>query len=312
MKTQILTEEKGIRVDIKVLNILKAECSLELTRNIVQEYMRDGCKVNEKSCKKSYRLKEGDILYVDEDYWEGIYRELDLSKEIKPQKGALDIRYEDNDLIVLYKPKGLVVHPGVGNKENTLANYLRGYLESKNSYDSLMDRCGVVHRLDKGVSGLMVVSKNKHTQEYLKTLFQNKEVIKIYHAHLEESKELEQKIDLKKQLKEMNINLQPWKNWEKVEGYVGRSSNNRYRMEFKTYEFGGSKYALSYILFSGNEALIKIETGRMHQIRCTLKYLGYHIKGDSLYGKGDGNEILLQSILLSFKKENGERLTLTV
>ncbi len=312
METQILSDEQGIRVDIKVLHILKEQYGFELTRTVVQEYFQGGCKVNGKPCKRSYRLKEGDLIYVDQEYWQGIYRGLDLSKEIKAQKGTLDIRYEDDELMVLYKPKGLVVHPGVGNKENTLANYLREYLESRNSYDSLMDRSGIVHRLDKGVSGLMVVAKNKETQEYLKTLFQNKDVVKIYHAYLEESKKLEQEISLKKYLKEMNINLQPWKDWLKVEGYIGRSSSNRYRMEFKTYEFDGSKYALSYIFFSGDEALIKIETGRMHQIRCTLKHLGYHIKGDSLYGKGSGNEIMLESVLLSFKKRDGEILTLVV
>lgn len=312
MEISIENKDKEKRVDKKIAEILSKSQSISLTRSIIQKYLKDGCSVNGEIPKKSYKLKEGDILFVDEQYWEQINRDLDLSDEIKPQNGKLDIRYEDSDLMVLYKPKGLVVHPGVGNKENTLANFLRFYLEGKNEYDSLMDRSGIVHRLDKGVSGLMVVAKNKNTQEYLKNEFKRKNVIKIYHAYLEEGKEFEQKIDFKKYLKEMSINLQPWKDWEKVEGYIGRSSSNRYRMEFKTYEFGGSKYALSYILFSGDEALIKIDTGRMHQIRCTLKYLGYSIKGDGLYGIGKGDEIMLESVLLSFVKENGERITLTI
>lgn len=312
MEISIDNKDKGMRVDKKVAEILSKFQNISLTRSIIQRYLKEGCKVNGEIPKKSYKFKEGDILFVDEQYWEKINREIDLSDEIKPQSGKLDIRYEDKDLIALYKPKGLVVHPGVGNRENTLANYIRFYLEGNNEYDSLMDRCGIVHRLDKGVSGLMVVAKNKHTQEYLKNEFKEKNVIKIYHAYLEEGKKFEQKIDLKKYLKEMSINLQPWKDWEKVEGYIGRSSSNRYRMEFKTYEFSGSKYALSYIFFSENEALIKIDTGRMHQIRCTLKYLGYNIKGDSLYGIGKGDEIMLESVLLSFVKEDGERITLTI
>jgi len=97
-----------------------------------------------------------------------------------------------------------------------------------------------------------------------------------------------------------------------VEGYIGRDRVNRYKMEFRTYEFMGSKYALSYVLFSGNQALIKIDTGRMHQIRATLKYLGYHIKGDKLYGNGVGDSIMLESVLLSFTKQDGERLTLSI
>ena len=298
-----------LRVDSLLSEVLKEKT---LTRSIIQKHIKNGCKVNGKECKKSYRLKEGDTLYIDEAYWDSVKQDLDLSKDILSQKGDLDIRYEDDDLIVLYKPKDLVVHPGVGNNDNTLANHVRYYLESKGEYDSLLDRAGIVHRIDKGVSGLMVVAKRKSVQEYLKGEFSKKRVIKIYHAYLEESNKLEQEIDLKEYLKKMNINLLPWKSWEKVEGYIGRDRVNRYRMEFRTYEFSGSKYALSYILFSGNQALIKIDTGRMHQIRATLKYLGYHIKGDKLYGNGVGDSIMLESVLLSFTKQDGERLTLSI
>jgi len=300
-----------LRVDSLLSEVLKEKA---LTRSIIQKHIKNGCKVNGKECKKSYRLKEGDTLYIDEAYWDSVKQDLDLSKDILSQKGDLDIRYEDDDLIVLYKPKDLVVHPGVGNNDNTLANHVRYYLESKGEYDSLLDRAGIVHRIDKGVSGLMVVAKRKSVQEYLKGEFSKKRVIKIYHAYLEESNKLEQEIDLKEYLKKMNINLLPWKSWEKVEGYIGRSGVNRYKMEFKKYEFGGSKYALSYIKSFGKDVLIKIDTGRMHQIRSTLEYLGYHIKGDSLYGNSkDGNEvIMLESVLLSFLNINGKRLIFTV
>ncbi len=311
MNIEIKENNVGKRVDSLLSEILKEK---SLTRNIVQRYLEKGCTVNSKECKRSYKLKEGDILGIDEEYWDSVKNNLDLSKEILPQKGNLDIRYEDDNLMVLYKPKGLVVHPGVGNTDGTLANYLRYHLESKNIYDTLMDRCGIVHRLDKGVSGLMVVAKNKENQEYLKTQFKNNLVIKIYRAELEESKNIEQNLDIKKYLKELNIELQPWKKWEKVEGYIGRSSKNRYKMEFRKYEFGGSKHALSYVKFFGNDALIKIETGRMHQIRSTLEYLGYYIKGDSLYGKNtkNSNNIMLESVLLSFEDINKKRLTFTV
>ncbi len=312
MEIHIDSKDKQKRVDKKMSEIFSKFQNVSLTRSIIQKYLTNGCKVNGGVPKKSYKLNEGDTLFVDLEYWEKISEDLDLSSEIKAQNGNLDIRYENDDFIVLHKPKGLVVHPGVGNRENTLANYLRYYLESKNEYDSLMDRCGIVHRLDKGVSGLMVVAKNKLTQEYLKGEFAKKNVIKIYHAYLEESNNIEQKIDIREYLKEMSIDLQPWKNWLKVEGYIGRSKSNRYKMEFKKYEFGGSKYALSYILFSGREALIKIDTGRMHQIRVTLAYLGYHIQGDSLYGNGCGDEIMLESVLLSFQKRSGERLIFTI
>lgn len=311
MNIEVLKEDENTRVDTYLTNVFKDIEDISLTRSLVQRYVEKGCLINGKECKKSYRLKEGDVLNIDIKYWVDISKQLDLSKGIKPQKGNLDIRYEDENMVVLFKPKGLVVHPGVGNTENTLANHFREYLESKGEYDTLLDRCGIVHRLDKGVSGLMVVAKNKRSQEYLKSLFQSKEVVKIYMASLEEGKESK---DIYEYLSNLNIEDEPWKEWERVEGYIGRSSKGRYSMEFKGYEFGGSKYALSYFKFFGNRVLVKIDTGRMHQIRATLKYLGYHIKGDSLYGlsKGKGDGILLESVLLSFIDMNGKRLTFRV
>jgi len=308
MRIRIDNKEEGKRVDTFLSEILKDK---GISRSILQRYIQNGCIVNDKPCKKGYRLKEGDIVEINEEYWEELKRDLDLSDEILSQKGKLDIRYEDENFLVLYKPKGLVIHPGVGNKKDTLANYVRYYLESKGEYDSLVDRAGVVHRLDKGVSGLVVVGKNKEAQEFLRREFKNRRVIKIYHAVLEEYTNIEHKFDLKEYVRKMNIKMKPWEKWEKVEGYIGRSKTDRKKMEFKGYEFPGSKYALSYILFGGNEAIIKIETGRMHQIRATLNYLGYHIKGDSLYGRGSGDNIMLEAVLLSFLDMDGKRLVFT-
>ena len=310
MRIRIDNKEEGKRVDTFLSEILKYK-GVSISRSILQKYIQNGCIVNDNPCKKGYRLKEGDIVEINEEYWEELKKGLDLSDEIIPQKGKLDIRYEDKNFLVLYKPKGLVIHPGVGNKKGTLANYVRNYLESKGEYDDLVDRAGIVHRLDKGVSGLVVIGKNKESQEFLKREFKNRKVIKIYHAVLEEYTNIEQEFDLKEYVRKMNIKMKPWKEWEKVEGYIGRSKTDRYKMEFKGYEFPGSKYALSYILFGGNEAIIKIETGRMHQIRATLNYLGYHIKGDSLYGRGSGDNIMLEAVLLSFRDMNGKRLVFT-
>lgn len=309
MEIHIQNENIGKRVDILVSNTLKDK---SLSRSIIQKYLTQGCLVNGRECKRGYKLKGGDVVNIDEKYWNSLVKTLDISDEIGPQKGKLDIRYENKDCIVLYKPKGLVVHPGVGNTQNTLANYLRYYLESKNEYDVLMDRAGIVHRLDKGVSGLMVVAKNKRTQEYLKSQFKKREVIKIYHAYLEEDTKIEQFKEYKKFLQQMDIKLQPWSSWKKVEGYIGRDRVNRYMMEFRSYEFEGSRKAISYFLFSKNEVLVKIETGRMHQIRVTLKHMGYHIRGDKMYGMGKGEEIMLESVLLCFKDFSGNQLTFTV
>ena len=324
MEVKIEGSNVGERLDKYLNEYLSKELGIFLTRSVVQNSLEKGCLINGNVCKKSYRLKEGDILEIDTEYWNRLREELDLSEEILAQEGKLDIRYEDDDMLVLYKEKGVVVHPGVGNSSNTLANFVRYYLESKGEYDSLMDRSGIVHRLDKGVSGLIVVAKSKESQEYLRGLFKNHEVIKIYHAKVEkigesrisEFKNFEQDVDLKKYLEKLEISFEPWKKWFNMRGYIGRSSKNRYKMEFREYEFGGSKYAQSYVLKSGNEVLVKIETGRMHQIRVSLEYLGLHILGDTLYGvsKGDSTSesIELESVLLSFKSKDGERLTFRV
>ena len=322
MERKVEDREIGSRVDTVVFEILRKEYELPLTRTIIQSNLSKGCKVNGEVCKKSYKLRENDTLDLELEIWEGIRESMDLSEDIVGEKGDLDIRYEDENLLVIYKEKGTVVHPGVGNIGNTLANHIRYYLEQKGEYDALMDRCGVVHRLDKGVSGLMVVAKSKESQEYLKGLFQSHEVIKIYHAYVKEMgmcklemfKESEQEIDIKKYLLKMDISFEPWKLWFNMRGYIGRSSKNRYKMEFKQYEFGGSKFAESYILKSKDQVLVKLETGRMHQIRTSLEYLGLNILGDTLYGSNGSNKqsdsIKLESVLLSFVKQNGERLTL--
>lgn len=318
MKIQIEGDNIGKRIDIFVLENIP----LSLTRNIVQSNLSNGCKVNDSICKKSYKLRYGDVVSLDMKYWENIGNEIDLSDDVVAQSGNLDVRYEDENILVIFKPKGISVHPGVGHKEGTLANFVREYLERKKEYDSLVDRAGIVHRLDKGVSGFLVIAKNKKTQEYLKKEFQNRNVIKIYHAEVErigESKlnmfkESEQVVDFKKEISELDISFEPWKKWFNMRGYIGRSSKNRYKMEFRLHEFGGSKFAESYILMSGNQTLVKIETGRMHQIRASLEYLGLRIVGDTLYGGTNkslinSESIMLEAVLLSFVNINGERLT---
>lgn len=311
--------ETNQRLDRVVTDILTSK-GLALTRALVQDNIESFSKVNSTTEKKSYKLKQGDILDLDIEGWKKLQESLDLSNNIEPQSGDLDVRYEDKDLLVIYKPKGLVVHPGVGNRDHTLANHLRYYLESRGEYDSLLDRAGIVHRLDKGVSGLMVVAKNKSIQEFLKSQFQNHSVLKVYRARVEEGGQ-GYDVEFKQYVKERNIdevleafdiNGKEWLDWYLAEGYIGRSSRNRYKMEFKKYEWSGSKYAKSYILPSIKEVLVKIETGRMHQIRATLEYLGLHIQGDTLYGvnkrENDSNKIMLESVILSFLKPSGERI----
>lgn len=291
----------------------------QATRSMIKDSIAKGVTVNGKTSKSSYRLKQEDRVKIDEEYWEEFFEDQDLSEEIVAQERELNILYEDSDLIVLVKQKGVVVHPGVGNRKGTLANYVKGYLQSKDEFDQNMDRAGIVHRLDKGVSGIMVVAKNKPIQEKLKKQFAKRQVEKIYLAKVEKYKTTElssiPKKDLDEVLDRVISKESDYTDWFQARGYIGRDQGNRYRMAFKLYEFSGSKLAKSYIQpVEGDKMLIKIVTGRMHQIRSTLYYYGYHINGDTLYkpGRSDSSseEIMLESIYLSFiHPKTQERMT---
>lgn len=309
MKVVIDSKHQGQRTDKFVELKLKDMGFEQVTRSMIKEEIPKGVQVNAQEANPSYRFKVGDEVKISREYWEEFFKTKDLSEDIIPQEGELEILFEDEHIIVLLKPKGLVVHPGVGNRTNTLANYIKHHLQSKKEFDINMDRAGIVHRLDKGVSGIMVVAKNKVVQEKLKQQFARREVEKLYLATVEKYKssplqtfETGNLEEVLKNLKEKEIE---YEKWFKASGYIGRDRTNRYKMEFKLYEFGGSKKAKSYILpVDENRLLIKIVTGRMHQIRATLYYYGYYIKGDTLYKpgsrKGSSDQIMLKSIYLSF------------
>jgi 23S rRNA pseudouridine1911/1915/1917 synthase len=309
MDIHIDSKYQSMRVDKLIEQELLRLGYKQSTRSMIKDDISNGCSVNDGKVKPSYKLKQGDVLNIDESFWKTFFENKDLSEDIVAQKGDINVIYEDNDILVIFKPKNLVVHPGVGNKEGTLANYLKYYLDSKNELDINMDRVGIVHRLDKGVSGIMVVAKNKESQDKLKKQFSERSVDKMYLANVEKFKESElvclEEIDLDKILDCMRCEDINYDTWFNARGYIGRDHVNRFKMEFKLYEFGGSKQAQSYILpISKDKMLIKIVTGRMHQIRATLYYYGYHILGDDLYNPGSrevsSTNIMLQSIYLSF------------
>lgn len=309
----------GKRVDVYLLEVLRDRGIEKFSRSMLKDNWGDFVKINDVYQKPSYKIKSNDRVDINIDNVERLEDKIIQKIEIKSQEKKLEIIYEDKNMLVMNKPKGMVIHPGLGNTENTLANFVRGYLESRNEYDPLLNRGGVVHRLDKGVSGIVVFAKNVLIQKYLQKQFEEHNVNKVYLAEVELkniSDDIENLIpskmlDIKNELKNLESNeFEMDGSWLKVEGYVRRSSSNRLKMEFQKYQDGNSRYSLSYVKFvDNNNVLVVIKTGRMHQIRATLSYLGVYIKGDTLYSSKKENKmpdsIELDSIYLAFKGIDG-------
>lgn len=283
-------------------------------RSQVIKYL-DFVTVNGESQKKGSKLKEGDEVSVDiESIIKDIEKSIAERSDLIPEEGGLNIIEESDDWLVINKPKGVVVHPGEGNWKGTLANFVKGYLEGKGEFDERVERAGIVHRLDKGVSGLMIVAKNLETQLYLKKEFEEHRVVKVYRAHIEGVLNVAIpffKGSVVEAVDALKASKYTPQGWYELVGYVGRDSRQRQRMRFSPFQIDSTyKSALSYILrLSDDNLLIKIETGRMHQIRASLRYLGVNIVGDSLYAKGKGSasdSLELESVHLGVKLQSGE------
>jgi len=319
---KVSREYAGKRLDIFLSKYLESIGYVALTRTALKSNWSDLVTVNGRIQKPGYRVSEGDEILVNEDRIKEIENSMDTDVRIEAEEGDLDIVFENTDFLVIRKEKGIVVHPGIGNRRNTLANKVRGYLESKGEYDKKVKRAGIVHRLDKGVSGLIVFAKSYKSQKFLQKQFEEHRVKKIYLARVEYS-ELKPEIrgyfsnkkrGLKKEIDTVIKNkFLLDDSWYKASGYIRRSLRNRVKMEFNIFKSGNAKSSLSYIKpVSKQEVLVMIETGRMHQIRATLEYLGMAIVGDTLYGNGSERSmperIELKSILLKFKDMEGKDL----
>jgi len=250
--------------------------SLKVSRSIAQSLIPQGVYVNGEVCKASCLVSEGDIVTYDNELLKKLVEERNFNvsgeMSIISQKGDLDIVFEDSNYLVINKPAGLLVHPGKGHRRDTLANYLRYYLEKNGCYDAALDRAGIVHRLDRPVSGLMIVAKTLAMQEYLSLQFKKRRVKKYYFASVEKSDKYSS--DARLRLGE----------WNRVVGYLKRDPICKLRRKFSLLSLPGTKKSITNIYpLSQSEFLINIETGRNHQIRATLRHLGYFVRGDALY-----------------------------
>ena len=247
----IVNEDVNERID-KYLTSITDYSRETITKMIDSEYIL----VNGKKVKASYKPVLGDKIEIKEGFVK--------DTKIDAKKLDLDIVYEDEYLMVINKPSGLVVHPGSGNKDNTLVNGLMYYTKNLSDIGD-SDRPGIVHRLDKDTSGLMLVAKENKTHEILAEEFKKHNIHREYIALVDGVIEVSRGT---------------------IDAPIKRSKENYQKM---TVASGGKKAITNFEVIKRykNNTLIRLvlETGRTHQIRVHMAYIGYPIHNDPVYNK---------------------------
>lgn len=262
--------QEPLRVDKFLVNRIE-----KATRNKLQEAIeRKQVIVNEKAVKSNYKVKPGDdiVVLVDKEPNE---------LEVLPEDVPLDVVYEDDDLMIVNKKPGMVVHPGYGNYSGTLLNALAFRLDDKATH--IGNRPWLVHRIDKNTSGLLVIAKNDEAMAFLAEQFKNHTIERTYQALV-------------------------WGVVEEDEGtissIIGRDQYDRKRFVVLDNDSDRGKHAITH--YKVLERFVyttllecKLETGRTHQIRVHLKHLGHPLFADDFYG---GNRILKGVVFSKYKQ----------
>ncbi len=264
--------QEPVRVDKFLFNKIQ-----NASRNKIQQAAKAGnILVNEKAVKSNYKVKPGDVISVVMSYPP---REVDIN----PEQIPLTIVYEDDDVIIVNKQAGLVVHPGHGNYTGTLLNSLAFYFEQSGQKDKVENGFGyLVHRIDKDTSGLLLIAKNEMAQTKLAKQFFDHTIERSYVALVWGDVEKDEGI---------------------ISGHIGRSLKDRRVMTvFPDGEYG--KEAVSHyrvLQRFGYLTMVecKLETGRTHQIRAHFKYLGHPLFNDARYG---GDQILKGTTFTKYKQ----------
>jgi 23S rRNA pseudouridine1911/1915/1917 synthase len=259
------------------------------SRSRLQRLIENGdVLVNEKEAKASYKIREGDEIDVD------------LTEEpaarFEPENIPLDIVFEDEFLAVINKPAGMIVHPGAGVNTGTLANALAWHFEIRDPQSAIRNRIGIVHRLDKDTSGLIVVAKDETTHESLAEQFRTREVYKSYVALVHGTpRESSGTID-------RPIARDRWHRTKMTVAANGRSALSIWKVRERF-----EKFALLDV---------EIKTGRTHQIRVHLASINHPVVGDATYNEGRDKTIADHEIRKAVEKLNrfflhAERLSIT-
>ena len=266
---KIVVTNSNERLDKYLVDILE-ESRATIAKMIDENYIL----VNANSSKSSYKVKENDEITIKDGF--------STEVEIKPVKMNLDIVYEDDDLLIIDKPSGLTVHPGSGNYDNTLVNGLMYYTNQLSDINGEV-RPGIVHRLDKDTSGLMVVAKNNKTHALLSEMFKTKKIKREYIALIN--------------------GVFPHET-ATIDAPIGRDINDRKKMAITA---SNSKVAITHLKVLKrykDYTLINLilETGRTHQIRVHLNYIGYPVYNDPVYSLKKATEFgqYLHSASISF------------
>lgn len=271
-----ITIDKGqepVRIDKFLMNRIEGATRNKIQQSIEHELVL----VNDKPIKNNYKTRPGDHVVIYET-------DSPESSDIIPQDIPLNIIYEDDDIMVINKPVGMVAHPGSGNPDNTLINAVAWHLRQQdpNIDESTLPRFGLVHRIDKNTSGLIVMAKTNQAMTHLAKQFFNHTVHRRYHALV-------------------------WGNFDvtagTIKGHVGR--HQRLRKLFTTYpdgEYGKDATTHYKVLENFNYVTLvecRLETGRTHQIRVHMQYIGHPLFSDDFYG---GDRIVKGTVYTKYKQ----------
>lgn len=263
-----VSDKENERIDVYVSGRLK-----DVSRSFVRKLIDGGdITVNDKNIRANYKTKINDSIRI-------IFPEPE-PLDVKAENIPVDIVYEDDDLAVINKPQGMVVHPAPGHYSGTLVNGLMYHLKSLSSINGVM-RPGIVHRLDMNTSGLMLVAKNDRSHNFLAKCLKEHSINRIYYALVEGNIKDDSGV---------------------IDAPLGRSEKDRKK---RTVTYKNSKNAVTNYWVAeryGKYTLIKLklETGRTHQIRAHMKYIGHPVVGDDVYGSKT-NKFKLKGQLLHSK-----------
>ncbi|MDO5510638.1 MAG: RluA family pseudouridine synthase [Weeksellaceae bacterium] len=263
--------QKPLRIDLYLKNFIESA-----TRSKIQQAAHAGnILVNDQPVKPNYKVKPGDTVRV-------VLTQPPRTIELIPQDIPINIVFEDEHLLVINKEPGMVVHPGHGNYSGTLVNALKYHFDQLPNINPQLDRPGLVHRIDKDTSGLLVIAKDEFTMNHLAQQFFNRTTQRLYEAVV-------------------------WGNIEAdngtITGHIGRHLTDR--MQMAVFPEGNlGKHAVTHYhvlerLGYVTHVQCKLETGRTHQIRAHMKHIGHTLFNDARYG---GDKILKGTTFTKYKQ----------